>query len=349
MSNSNPTSLLTGSDGVRRSLDIPKWSGTVLESFRLNTVLFNMRNKMLDIRDANGSASIQYDIISFNPKPVFSADGVERLGQQQPFDKVLVNVDDSLVTDRELPWSERLLAHFDAMAPFARGMGQSLAEDFDLKGFVMSIKAARTAAKTNFHNGGQVVNRVGGGSTIQDCYPATATGAANFRADIARLSRLLDDSFAPSYPRYGFLTPYGHEVLSKDTTLFSRDYVTQDENMAIKRIIGEVEGFLIMKSAGIPSTLNPVGSGPDTDITKYDIDTRYVAGNVAASTGQPMFIALCGGDSGMGAVGVAKAEEFRNDVIHDIRRNTIYMSSRSLFGMGVVAPWMAGVVQGQLS
>jgi hypothetical protein len=51
----------------------------------------------------------------------------------------------------------------------------------------------------------------------------------------------------------------------------------------------------------------------------------------------------------MGAVGVAMAEEFRNTIMHDERRNTIYMASRSLFGMGIVAPWMAGIVQGQLS
>lgn len=349
MSNSNPTAILTGTDGVRRSLDIPRFAGTVLESFRLNTVLFNMRSRMLDIRPAQGTATIQYDIIGFNPAPVFSADGIERLGQQQPFGKVLVTVDDTLVTDREVGYSDRLLAHFDAIAPWAKGMGQSLAEDFDRKGFLMSIRAARTAAQTGFHNGGQVVNRVGGGSTIQDCYPATATGAANLRADIRRLARLFDDSYAPETPRYGFITPYGHEVLSNDTTLFSRDYVPDERNQAIKRVLGEVEGFMVMKSAGIPSGTNYVNTGSDIDTTKYDLDTRYVAGNVAAGTGQPIFVALCGGDAGMGAVGVAMAEEFRNDIFHDPRRNTIYMASRSLFGMGVVAPWRGGVVQGQLS
>lgn len=348
MAASNPTDILTGSDGVRRSLDIPQWTGKILESFRLNTVLYNQRNRMLDIRPCQGAASVQFDIVGFNPRPEYTADGVERLGQQQPFDKITISPDDTLSTDREVGMSNRLLSHFDPLPTWVPGMGQSLAEDFDGKGFRMAVKSARTAAKAGFHNGGQVVNRVGGATTIADCYPATATGAANLRADIRRLARLLDDAFAPEPYRYGFITPYGHEVLSNDPTLFSRDYVWQDENKAIKRVLGEVEGFIIQKSAGIPST-NFINTGSDVDPTKYDLDCRYVAGNVAAGTGQPIFIALCGGDSGTAAVGVAMAEEFVTKYLEDVRRNTLYTRCNNLFGMGVVAPWMAGVVQAQLS
>jgi hypothetical protein len=231
--------------------------------------------------------------------------------------------------------------------PLAKAIGRGLAIDLDSKIVRMGIKAARTSALSGYHNGGNVVSRTGGGSTIADAYPATAAGAVLLRDDMAQLAQLMTEDNVPLAGRGLVITPYAKRVLEKDPTIFSRDY-QNGVNDAMNVVIGRCEGFDIMVSNGIPTT-NMSGGGPPSDTDKYDVDCRYVAGNVAAGTGQPIAVAFCGAQDGNAAVGMVILEEFHPWMEFIETRNVTFLKDQNFVGVDIICPWMAGEIRGQLS
>jgi hypothetical protein len=348
----NAQQILTasGSAANSRDLALEVFGGNVLVAYRQTTLFADMANQLIGVKQLSGAKSEQYPILGADPESEEHVPGDELLGQDQPFGEQIVTIDDFIVGHRFIAGDDQMISHFDAVAPYAASIGRQLAISKDRKIVRMAIKGARTAASSGFHNGGNVVNRVGAGTTIADAYPESATGAANLVADIRTLARQMDEDEVPEFGRSLVLTPYAFAVLCYDTTnkIFSKDFI-EGQNSILNRRIGRLEGFDLYKSNNsIPST-NLVNTGTRSDPDKYDVDCRYVAGNVAASTGQPVAVAFCGAQDGNPGLGMVIAENMYTHLRYIPERGGTFMMGRNFLGVDKLAVWNLGVIQGQLS
>lgn len=347
---SNPQFILASGNTANSDRDLAArmFESLVLEAYRTATLFHDNMNRWVMVKPISAGKSTNFQIMAFTPDTEEHVPGDELLGQAQPFDDVIISIDDRRVQHRSIAGDHATISHFDAVPPYARSMGHGLALSIDNCIVRMAIKGARTAALSNFHNGGNVVSRTGGGSTIADAYPESATGAANLRADILTLAKRMDEDNVPEMERALVLTPHGRSVLQYDTTamLFSSDY--QIQNRISDRHIGRAAGFDIFYSNNIPST-NVINSGTRSDPDKYDVDCRYVAGNIAAGTGQPIAVAMCGAREGQAGLGMTVAERLFTAIQNFEFEGVTKMVARNFFGVDIVNPWCLGEIRGQLS
>lgn len=350
MPTANYIAPTTNTSSVERGNALTLWSGEVLTSFRRSTLFWDIRNTFCNIKIGfGGRQSDVWPVIGSDPDAEHHIPGNMLQGQQQATDKITVTIDDFIVGHRFIPGDDNIVSHFDVSQPYAASIGRQLGNSADDKLVRTLILAARSAASTGFHLGGNIVNRTGGGTTIADAYPSSSTGATNGRGDMRTLAYQMDVDEVPVAGRNMAITPYFRSVLQYDTTIFSRDYQV-GQNDALSRKIGECEGFnLFVSMNSIPAEAFYAPRGPRFDATKYDVDTRYLAGNIAASTGQPVAIAFCGAQEGNGAVAVLIAEEMYTEISYSGREGGTFMMGRNFLGAGKLAVWEAGVIQGQLS
>lgn len=349
---SNAQQFLTSPSGAvgERNLALKVFGNSVLVAYRQATIFADMKDQLIGVKQLSGAKSHQYPILGADPAAEEHVPGDELLGQDQPFDEKVVTIDDFIVGHRFVAGDDSIISHFDAFTPYAQSIGRQLAISQDNKIVRKAIQAARTTAQSGFHNGGQVVNRVGGGTTIADAYPESTTGAANLLADMRTLARQFDEDEVPVMGRKMVLSAYARSVLLYDNTgkLFSKDFI-DGENKILSRRIGHAEGFdLYVANNSIPST-NIVNSGTRSNPTKYDVDARYVAGNVAAGTGQPVAVAFAAADEGNPGLGMVIAEEFYTHMRYIPEKGGTIMIGRNFLGVDTLAVWNTGVIQGQLS
>jgi hypothetical protein len=260
-------------------------------------------------------------------------------------DKGTINIDNPLVAHYDIPIDQQQIAHFPTVQPFALKLGRSLAIKFDQNLFQLATLAARTAALTGFHNGGNVRQRTA--ASVDAAYPVTTTGFNNFSQDVSALSRAMDEDDVPEDGRFLFITPQIREVLthggldsSGDTTVFyDRNFGSSPNDLNMRRLT-LFHGYHLMVSNHLP-TAN-ITTGPSA----YQGDFT-VGGN---TLGTPVAIALCGADEGSAAMGyVAAGDENLNPIKSfigfDERRNTTFMKAQMMVGAGVLSPWCAGVIQ----
>src|SRR5687768_2544692 len=189
MSSSNPSRFL----GDGRELALKMFWGKVIEAFRESTLVWNPSGDsaahVISQKDitATGGKSWQFPIIGDDPEAEDHTPGTELLGQVIKLDEGEITIDDILVAHNDVPLDQTALSHFPVVEPFARKLGRSVALKLDKRAIHTSILAAREPAKTGFHNGGNVVERVGA-AAISDAYPVSETGAENFRKDAAELA-----------------------------------------------------------------------------------------------------------------------------------------------------------------
>lgn len=344
MSTSNAYRFLTSNSGSDdRLLALKMFWGEVLEAYRIATVVWDMAGSVVSIKRIQAGKSWEFPILGDDPAPEYHIPGTELLGQTQQFGAGTITIDDILVGHRDVPLDQMLMSHFDVISPFAKAIGRGIAIQMDSKLLRMALLAARTAAVSGIHNGGNIVFRQATGSTLLNAYPASTTGAANFRDDAAQLAQLMDEDNVPKAGRYLIIPPLIRRVLTKDTTLFSHDYQS-GPNVLNSRVIGELEGFQVIVSNNMPAT-NLTTGNPPSNTTKYNVDARY-ANASAGLLGQPAGIALCGADEGSAAVGLVEAMGITPYMEDDGRRNTKFLKAQNFVGMGVLSPWCAGAICG---
>lgn len=328
--------------------------GTVLETFRARTILWNA----IEGEDGVGSASApppvisgkvissgkswEFPIIGDDPTPEEHTPGVELLGQDVALDKDTIVIDKIHVAHYDIAGDHTQLAHFDVLNPFARKLGRSLATQFDQRLMQLGVIAARTAALTGFHSGGNRVSRVAASGAVATAYPTTTTGHDNLSSDIADLATAQDEDNVPEEGRYLIVTPYIRQVLTMgaSTQFFDKDLSNNNPNSLVQRIIGRIHGF---------NVLAPTNHLPTTNITTGPSQYRanFTAGT---TTGIPVILALCGAEEGSAAVGyVAAGDDKLNPIysfrMYDERRNTTFMKAQMMNGADVLAPWCAGVIE----
>jgi hypothetical protein len=339
--------------GVDDELALEMFYGLVLEAFHNQTLLWNSIGGPDGVGSSSFGAGVvsskvidsgkswQFPIIALEDgDPEYHTPGTELLGQQFEVDEGTIGIDGILVKHYDVPFDQIQMSHFDIIRPVAKKLGRALATDFDKKLFAVAIRAGRTAALTKnsmtIHNGGNVVERVA--ATVAAAYPVTVTGAQNYRDDVANLAQLMDEDNVPEEGRYLAISPYIRRVLSKDTTIYDRDYSIARSNDLNRRIIGLIEGFDI---------LFPTNHLPTTNITTGP--TAY-QGDFTATVGLPAGVALCGADEGSSAIGYVAANMPELGPIYtfmgkDERKNTHFMKGQMMVGADVLSPWSAGLIQ----
>lgn len=272
--------------------------------------------------------------------------GDEMIGQSFAIGEGTVTPDKYLVAHHFVGKDQMEISHVDVLSRLGRADAMKIRRKRDRRLFLTAVSAARTAAATKngltIHNGGNVVTR--GSTTVALAYPLSATGAANFRADLRALGYQMDLDSIPPEGRKVWITPYIRQVLLYDTTvqLFSRDYNTGGNDINRRQIM-LVEGFEIV---GFPNTTTNSGPMPDQNITtelaKYNIDCSLSA---STTVGTPVAVALCAGPDG----GAAIAEITYEDVQHYVKfvpeKLGWLIGSYTMQGCGVVDAYCAGTIE----
>ncbi len=360
MADSNAVRFLAKS-GVDAELALEQmFQDMVMVSFRAHTILWNSVNigagvsvpginqgrpdpNVVASRSITEGFSHQFLHFGEDTDPVEHTPGTELLGQNYVLDEGNITVDDILVSHREVPLDQKMLSHFDIMQQVAASVGRSLAVYFDKKMIIVGLNAAYTAALNkdglSVYPAGNVVERVDAqgayGST--GAYPPTATGADNFRSDVAELASLMDIDNVPEGPmnRFLLITPQARRVLSfiTNSAIFDRD-LSRVPNSLNERAIGILEGFTVVMTNHIPNS--SVTTGP----SKYQIEAAFDG----SGEGEPVALALCGAGEGNAAIGYVHAGGVQTHIEDDHRRNTTFVKAQILHGAGILSPYCAGVI-----
>lgn len=232
------------------------------------------------------------------------------------------------------------LADFDFISGKAEQLAYKIQRQYHLRGLHRWVSAARSSASTRvvdgrtvtFHNGGQRVTRSGGLTTR---YPVSATGAQNIRADLEELAQLFDEDDIPKEGAYVLMGPRELRVALQDDKIFDRDVNRDGRNTINERVVGVIAGFNIIQVNDMPRT-----SYVDS-VSRYSLDC-----SASASTGQPAFIAVRGAAvSDKRPIGVAVAAGISGVTTPmDEKTNTILMKAEMHYGIDIMHPEVAGVV-----
>ena len=353
MATSNTSRFLSNA-GDDQSLALTQFWGTVLETFRAKTLLWNSLgpdgvggsvspDAIVASMVVNSGKSWEFPIIGDDPTPQEHTPGVELLGQDVDLDKGTITIDKILVSHYEIPLDHTQLSHFNVLEPFARKLGRSLAIKFDQDLFITGVKAANTAASTGFHNGGNAVNR--NSAALAAAYPLSSAGAFDLYEDISTLARAMDEDNVPEDGRYLFMVPYLFQVLTcgRENFFFDAD-LGRTENNLMNQVVGKIARFNIM-----PMTTHLPSTNITTGQSKYQGDFTAKGGS-GTGDGLPGALALCGAAEGDAAIGYVSAADAQLGPIYahrhfDERRNTTFMKAQMMVGADVLAPWCAGVIQ----
>jgi len=325
--------------GTEYNLALKRYTGIVLESFRTAVEFWDRTGRITAFQTIESGNSHQFILSSDDPTPEFVTPGEEMLGMDYEFDEGTITIDDILAVHFRVPLDQQILSHFDVLTALGKKTGRSLAIEYDQKLAIIGILAAREAAKTNFHSGGNVVDAAGSHTTVASAYPATSTGADNFRDDVSNLAQLMDEDNVPRQGRILFVPPYIKRVLSNVTnsSIFDRDLsaMTNDLN---QRILGVLEGFSVVETNNLPSTNITTGK------SKYQ--GNFTATQVASEThGLPACLALCGAEVAEPAIGVVQARGITTTIKPIEEKLTTFMSAYTFMGADILAPWCAGYIR----
>lgn len=327
---------------------------TVREAFYADTTFFDRDQAIFQFREVTDGKSFQFNQFGNVPTPNNYRPGQELLGTDYVVDKSTITPDDYVVDSAMIPGDQVAMANFDIVAPIVRNKVRTIREDLEKKLVYTAVKASRESALTKtvpetgntltIHNGGNVVSRVGA-SGVTAAYPATKTGAYQFRDDVAQMAQLMDEDYVPAAGRHLFITPYLRRVLGKDETIFNRDINSGDAgNRLNSRAIGELEGFMVHVTTFLPSaniTSTSLSGTADLPLaSKYQGDFAY-----DGTVGQPAALALCGASEGRGAVGVVSDGGIKSELWWDPSRLSWRAVFYVRFGAGILHPYCAGEIR----
>lgn len=340
--------LATGSTDLDLALKV--YSGNFAEAWRNQPRLFESPLPVIHRKMVEAAGSYQNLMFAETPSPELDYQpGPELLGQNFGMVETVITRDNYVVAHHWLPRDLKVTSHVDVIARLGRSDARRIKMEMDRRLFILSCLAARAAAVTKdgltVHNGGNRVTRAVASGTIATAYPASATGAANFRADLRSLGRAQDEDNIPEGSRYLWVTPYLREVLLYDATgqVFSKDYQEISVNNVMARVIGRIDGFTLVDF--VNSTSNS-GSLPNENFTTGPSKYRAnFATPAAGTTGTPVALVLAEGPEGDAAVSLGTWESAQNVLEYDPTRMSWFLASFILCGAGQMNPACAGSIE----
>lgn len=378
------TLLSTNSDGNTRDMAMTIFSGMVLESFQTASVFYDRAGEFMSIKQLNGAASAQWPIIGNDPFGSYHLPGtfINEQSTQGTNDKRIqmyqktITTDEYLVNGLDIPFTDMNVLHFDVIGPFATKLGRNLAKILDRKIAILATKASLAAAVSDVYAAGMQVNRTGS-ATVATAYPASPSGAYNFRVDLAALAQKFDEASIPESGRYMFITPaiktalrfepafynsvsnvgaYGGVTNVVGATAFQAapSNYTGGSSMSdiSSRVIGNLEGFQFIVTNNLPQTnLNQASlTGEDAAVVYTSTDATGTGGKYqiradgAATFPKPVAVALCSAATGSPAIGMVQATGLQTHMEDDQRRNTKFLKAQLMCGLDVLCPWSAGSI-----
>jgi len=302
------------------------------ESFADNNLLWD--SGLIGVRPlAKGAWSYRYKFRGkFSGDPDHHSPGQFIQGRTRPNAYTDIFIDRPIIEAEDLDTADVDLTNYDEMAASVREVTRTIAELMDKRAFRLGILAARTAAVSNVHNGGNVVERTA--ATIAAAYPMSATGATNFNDDLGTMARLMDEDNVPMGGRAAIITPWLKQVITYGDKLFSYDYQDPANAKYAERFLGRMQGFALLSSTNhMPST------NVTDDLAKYN--GNFTIG--ASSQRQPVCLCLAGDGEAHAISGVERAP-LRTKVYISDDHDAIRVQARIHNGLGKACPWCAGEV-----
>ena len=332
-------------DTDSQALALKRYMAHFTEAPRNSVFLYDTGLPVIFRKTVDWGKSHQFLMDADAPSAEEFEPGDEMLGQAGAVDEGTITVDKYIVAHSFVPQDQMRISHFDILPRKARQHKRKIEQRYDKRLFTVAALAARDAAVTKnsltVHNGGNRVTRSGG--SVAAAYPLSATGAANFRADLRSLGYSMDLDNIPVESRYLWVTPYIRQVLLFDNTaqVFSEDYIN-GENVIMKRQVTLVEGFKIV---AFPNTTSNGGSMPDENITSESFSKYNGDFTVGASTGTPVAIALTNGDDGAAGIGLLTYEGIKSFMVYQQEKLGWLFGSYILCGAGKLNPWCVGSIE----
>jgi len=335
-----------GTTADDQALALKMYMSHFTEAPRSSVFLWDTGLPVIERKTVTAGKSHQFLMQALDPDAEEFTPGDEMIGQAGAVEEGTIGVDKYIVASKFVPQDQMKISHFDILPRLAKAQKLSIERRYDKRIFTVAALAAREAAATKngltVHSGGNVVTR-SGTAAIATAYPASTTGAANFRADLRTLALNQDIDNIDPENRYLWLTPYMRSVIQYDNTaqVFSQDYI-DGENKQQKRQITLLEGYKII---GFPNTTSAGGPFPNENIANESLSKYNGNFTIGASTGTPVALALSGGMDGSAAVGLLTFESIQNFVIYQQEKLGWLVGSYVLCGAGKLNPWCAGSVE----
>ena len=339
----------SGSDET--ALFLKLYSGSYVEAPRSSIFLYDKDLPFIRSETVSFGKSFQFLMDADIPEPEDFVPGDEIMGQKYAVEEGTVTIDGYLVAHKHVRRDEMQMSHFNILPRLARQHKARIGRAYDRRFMTLAARAARAAAVTKsgltVHSGGNRVTRSGGSSTydtaVSAAYPLSASGAANFRADLRQLGKQMDDDNIDPNNRWIVITPYIRQVLLFDNTaqVFSKDYLNGVGNDINKREIVLIEGFRLLGIANPSSNNGPLPTENFvTGLSKYQ-------GNFTpqASNGGPVCLAFAGSMEDHYAIGVAKYESVQNVVVYRPEKMVWLVMSFLLIGADYMHPWCCGSIE----
>lgn len=343
-----PTPFLANAAGTDlTSLALKQYTGSFVTAPRSGIFLLG-GDDIIYKKTAVDGKSWQYLMMADMPSPENYSPGQDLLGQIFSIDEGTIDTDQYLVCHKWIGKDQMQHAHFrnEILPSLATGHRSVIERLLDARIFRKAAQAARQTTAVsknglNVHNGGNRVTR--GGGSIASAYPNSATGAANFRADLRSLSLAADiDNLSPETSnRHLFMPPALRHVLGFDNTgqVFSRDYNSRNDQQGLDVL--NLERFTIR---GYPNWTSNNGPLPDQNFTTGP--TEYQGNFTAQATdGIPAALAFFRGMEGQYGVGMVEFEGLHHTVKYFEERLSWLVMTYIRTGVRVMHPWCVGSVE----
>lgn len=342
----NPTLFLSNAAGTdATSLALKMYSGSYVSAPRSSVFLYDNNDIIYKKSPASGK-SWQFLMMGDVPDPDNYTPGADLLGQVMAVEEGTIDTDQYLVCHKWIGKDQMAHSHFDVLPQLAVAHKSRIERLIDKRIFIKACTGARsTSAVTknglNIHNGGNRVTRTGG--SIVAAYPESATGAANYRADLRALGLAADqDNLAgEASNRHLFMPPVIRAKFGWDTTnqVFSRDF--QNRNDVMSQEVMMAERFTIR---GYPNYTSNNGPLPDENLVTGPSEYQ---GNfsVQAADGLPVGLAFFRGMEGEYGVGMVEFEGLHHTVKYFEEKLSWLVMTYIRTGVRVMHPWCLGSIE----
>jgi hypothetical protein len=306
MSNATPSRLgQSQAAGDARALFLTQFSGEVLTAFRNNNVFEPLHMT----RTISGAKSAQF-IATGIATAAYHTPGSEILGTAIKHAEKTISIDGLLIAHSFISDWDEWVSHFDVSGEYSYQLGAALALKYDTQVAQVIAKAARTAATTDGHSAGTVLNS--GATVVSD---ATVLSNAMWSA-----AENLDVKKVTEMERYVALAPAQYYLLIRGAKDFiDRDYSPGNGDYA-KGQIKCAAGFTIVKSLNLPTT-----NIASNDALEFNDYSGNFTNTVALAWAKP-------------AVGTLKLKEIEVQEGADMRRQGRLIVARMSKGHGILRP-----------
>lgn len=345
-----------GSGTDNESLFLKMYTGSFAMAPRSGIFLYGGVASRYLYRESPGAGkSWQFLMFGEVPDAEDFVPGSFPMGQIMAIEEGTITTDQFIVCHQWLGQDKIQQAHFQVFEKLAIRHKSRLERAYDKRAFIKAAYGARqTSAVTknglNIHLGGTRVTRNGGSAVaataIASAYPASATGAANFRADLRTKGLAMDNKFIGAGPQHRgiFLTPEIRNVLSYDATgqVFSKDYVTTNDQQ--RHEIEVLENFGVIGYPAGSANNGPIPQenfiGSSTLPSKYQVNFLP-----QAADGVPVAISFNRTMDGEYGVGVIEFTPITHIVKWFPERLAYLVMTYMRAGCDVMHPWALGTIE----